>query len=258
MFRGIIVLISCVGILSAKMLILNQNESMPLKDYKLVWNDEFNGNSLDMSKWSHRWLGKRKLGYTTEDSIKVDNGTLKIITHKEGSKYCSGMIATVGKYEAKYGYFEVRSKVPKIKGIQSSFWLMSNEYGKIMGDLAYSGMEIDIMEYVKTAPGQVHFSTHWDGYGISHKKNIFSKNYPKIEDGEWHTFGLLWTTDSYKFYVDGILMHEKNDAISQANQYIKLSSEVGSWGGGIDAISKELLPDQFEIDYVRVYQKNKT
>lgn len=229
--------------------------SVPPKDYTLIWNDEFSGNQLDMSKWSHRWLGKRKLGYTTEDSIRIDNGTLKIITYKEGNRYCSGMIATARKFEATYGYYEVRAKVPKIKGIQSAFWLMSSEYGKTLDNSGYSGMEIDIMEYVKTSPGQLHFSTHWDGYGIFHKKNIFSIKYPKIEDGNWHTFGLLWTPKSYKFYVDGAFMHEKADAISQTNQYIKLSSEVGPWGGGIESISKELLPDQFEIDYVRVYQK---
>lgn len=230
-------------------------ESVPPKEYKLVWSDEFNGDTLDLNKWSHRWLGKRKLGYTTEDSINVNNGTLKIITHKQGNRYCSGMIATVRKFETKYGYFEIKAKLPKIQGIQSAFWLMSNNYGKVIDDLSYSGMEIDIMEYVKTAPGYVHFSTHWNGYGQFHQKNIYSQYYPKIEDGQWHTFGLLWTSSSYKFYIDGVLMHQKNDAVSQSNQYIKLSSEIGPWGGGIEAISKENLPDQFEIDYIRVYQK---
>jgi beta-glucanase (GH16 family) len=254
MFRGFIILMLAIAYLSAGILMINQNQSVPPKSYKLVWNDEFNGNSLDMTKWSHHWLGKRKLGYTTEDSIKVDNGTLKIIIHKEGDKYCSGMIDTHNKFETEYGYFEIRAKLPKIKGPQSAFWLLSQNYGKDIGRPDISGMEIDIMEYVKTTPGQVHFTTHWDGYSFNHKKNEFTLKYPSIEDGLWHTFGLLWTPDRYDFYVDGKLMHTKSNPISHTNEYVLLSAEVGPWGGGND-MSNERLPDQFEVDYVRVYQK---
>jgi beta-glucanase (GH16 family) len=238
--------------LFANTVILSQNEIMPPKDYKLIWSDEFNGDSLDMSKWSHRWLGKRKLGYTTEDSVKVDNGTLKIIIHKNGDKYCSGMIGTQGKFETKYGYFEMKAKLPKIKGPQSAFWLMSPNYGKAIGNPSVSGMEIDIMEYVKTSADRVHFTTHWDGYGDFHKKNYGYADYMFLDRSSWHTFGLLWTKDSYKFYVDGKLKHQKSGEISNVDQYIILSAEIGEWGGDI---SHEVLPDQFEVDYVRVYQR---
>lgn len=234
--------------------LINLKQTLPPSGYKLVWSDEFNGNSLDINKWSHHWLGKRKLGYTTEDSIRVDNGTLKIVIHKDGDRYCSGMIDTHDKFEAVYGYYEIKARLPKIKGPQSAFWLLSQDYGNYIGYPDISGMEIDIMEYVKTAPGQVHFTTHWDGYKQHHKQNAYSANYPSIEDGQWHTFGLLWTPSSYQFYVDGKLMHTKNSPISHAKEYVLLSAEVGPWGGGND-MSKEILPDQFEIDYVRVYQK---
>lgn len=253
MIKVLVLLYLLAEILSCNMVISNQIKSVPPKDYKLMWSDEFNGDSLDMSKWSHRYLGKRKLGYTTEDSVKVDNGTLKIIIHKNGDKYCSGMIGTQGKFETKYGYFEMKAKLPKIKGPQSAFWLMSPYFGQFIGDPAGSGMEIDIMEYVKSHPNEIHFSTHWDGYKALHKKNITSVKYPTIEDGNWHTFGVLWLVDSYKFYIDGKLMHTKNEPISRIEQFIILSAEIGPWGGNIN---NEVLPDQFEIDYVRVYQKN--
>jgi beta-glucanase (GH16 family) len=79
--------------------------------------------------------------------------------------------------------------------------------------------------------------------------------YPQIEDGKWHTFGLLWSKDSYKYYLDGKLMHQKTKAISQINEYIILSLEISDWAGASDITDKD-LPDQFEIDYVKVYQKN--
>ena len=249
MIKNLLLLLFVIFVSNANL--INLKPSVPPRGYKLVWSDEFNGDRLDMTKWSHRYLGKRKLGYTTEDSIKVNDGTLKVLIHKNGERYSSGMIGTQDKYEAKYGYYEIKAKLPKIKGPQSAFWLMSSYYGQFINDPKNSGMEIDIMEYVKTAPGQVHFSTHWDGYKQFHKKNIKSIDYPSIEDGQWHTYGLLWTPSKYEFYVDGNLMHIKNNPISQVKQFIILSAEIGLWGGDI---SHENLPDQFEIDYVRVYQ----
>lgn len=252
MFRGFIISISAVAYLSAETLMIDQNKSVPPVGYTLVWNDEFNGNSLDMTKWSHRYLGARKLGYTTEDSIKVSNGSLKILIHKNGIKYYSGMIGTQEKFEAKYGYYEIKAKLPNIKGPQSAFWLMSPNYGKIIGNPSAAGMEIDIMEYVKKSADRIHFTTHWDGYGDFHEKNYGYADYINFDRKQWHTFGLLWTQDSYKFYVDGKLKNEKTGQISNVDQYIILSAEISEWGGDI---SNEVLPDQFEVDYVRVYQK---
>lgn len=229
-------------------------QSVPPAEYRLVWSDEFDGKTLDMSKWNHHALGKRRLGYITEDSINVSNGSLKIIIHKKGNLFCSGMIDTRGKFETKYGYFEIRAKLPGIKGPQSAFWLLSQDYGKDIGNPEISGMEVDIMEYVKTSPGFVHFSTHWDGYKIFHKQNIASVLYTPIEDGQWHTFGLLWQPNSYKFYVDGKLMHSKNQVISNTAEYVLLSAEISTWGGG-EQISEEMLPGRFEVDYIRVYQE---
>ena len=80
---------------------------------------------------------------------------------------------------------------------------MSPTFGQIIGDPANSGVEIDIFEYVKITPTKVHFTIHWDGYGANHKKNYYGLEYPQIQDGNWHTFGLLWKPEAYEFYVDG-------------------------------------------------------
>lgn len=238
-------------------LIQDSNESntnnTPFPDYELVWSDEFDGDVLDESKWSHRYPNrKRKFGYISPKSIVVSHGTLKNTIYIEDNKTCVGMIGTEGKFETKYGYFEMRAKLPNIKGPQSAFWLQSPTYGQIIGDPENSGVEIDIFEYVKTDPTKVHFTIHWDGYGEDHKKNYYGLEYPQIQDGDWHTFGLLWRIDAYEFYVDGILRHTKTVAISNVNQYMIISADISGWGGSVDG---EILPDQFEIDYVRVYQK---
>ena len=39
--------------------------------------------------------------------------------------------------------------------------------------------------------------------------------------------------------------------VSQVPEFIKLTEEIGTWGG---EIQKASLPDYFEVDYVRVYE----
>lgn len=67
----------------------------------------------------------------------------------------------------------------------------------------------------------------------------------------FHTFSLWWKADEYVFYVDGKETW-KTDAggVCQVPLYIKLSDEIGKWGGDI---AKAKLPDRFVVDYVRVY-----
>jgi len=67
----------------------------------------------------------------------------------------------------------------------------------------------------------------------------------------FHTFGLNWTRDEYVFYVDGKETWRTNaGGVCQVPLYIKLSDEVGEWGGDIATAE---LPDEFLVDYVRVW-----
>lgn len=224
------------------------------RNLRLVWSDEFDGDRLDMTKWDYRYTGKRRLGYNSPESISVSSGTLKIKVYKMSDRYLAGMIGTQGKYEGRFGYYEIRARLPRAMGLQTAFWLQSPTYGAEIGNPEGSGTEIDVVEYIKSRPGELHFTNHWDGYGSARKSSSMSVKYPPIEDGNWHTFGLRWSTNSYKFFVDGILMHEITKAVSHVKQYIILSVEITPWAGG-ERISDSELPDQFEVDYVRVYQE---
>ena len=189
---------------------LPSTDPIPVVGYSLVWNDEFDGTSLNTSKWKHHYPGRqRKLGYTAVDSITVSDGKLKNTVYvNSNGDVCFGIVSTQTKFHTKFGYFEVKAKLPKAAGPQSAFWLQSPTYGVIIGDPESSGTEIDIFEYVKKDGDRVHFTVHWDGYLDDHKKNYGYADIPGIQDG-WHTFGLLWEPDSYKCYVDGILYHTK-------------------------------------------------
>ena len=91
---------------------------------------------------------------------------------------------------------------------------------------------------------------HWDGYGDAHQSIGANHEDPGLMSG-FHTFGLLWNPDGYVFYTDG-LETWRTDAggVSRVPEYIKLTEEIGAWGGDI---GKAVLPDYFTVDYVRVY-----
>jgi len=248
-----------ISILSIIFLIIKKNKNNTystkdkfIKNYKLVWHDEFNGNNLNLSKWNYRSIGKRKLGYITKNAISVKNGILKIKVYYKNGKIFSGMISTQNKFETKYGYFEIKAKIPHVSGPQFAFWLQSPKMGKVINNTFKSGAEIDIMEYIEKTPNKIYFSIHWNGYKKYAKHYHYSITYPKINDNNWHTFGLLWDKHGYKFYIDGKLFHQTKTALSKTKEYIILSAEFGKWGGKID-IKK--LPAFYEIDYVRVYKK---
>jgi hypothetical protein len=60
----------------------------------LSWADEFNGSSLDTTRWAHRASGPRHDGVLTPDAVSVSGGVLTIKTYTEAGTHYSGMIST--------------------------------------------------------------------------------------------------------------------------------------------------------------------
>jgi beta-glucanase (GH16 family) len=223
----------------------------PPKDENLVWSDEFDGKTLDLAKWDFRGLGRRRDAVNVKETVTLDGrGHLAITTTKAGGEWHTGMIATAGKFERAYGYFECRVKFQKQPGHWSAFWLQSPSLGKVVGDTKTSGTEIDIFEYLAIKGDKVQHTLHWDGYGKDHKSAGKVADVPGLSDG-WHTVGLEWTKDAYVFYVDGKETWRTDQGVSGAPQYIILSAEVGKWAGDI---AQAALPDSVLFDYVRVYK----
>ena len=98
---------------------------------------------------------------------------------------------------------------------------------------------------------RVQHALHWDGYDKAHHRSKGEvATVPSVMDG-FHTFALWWKVDEYVFCVDGNKTWRTNaGGVCQVPLYIKLSDEIGKWGGDI---SKAKLPDRFLVDYVRVY-----
>ena len=120
-----------------------------------------------------------------------------------------------------------------------------------VGDEGRDGTEIDIVE-IPWRDGKITMNLHWDGYGKDHKSAGTSTTIPALTEG-FHDYGVWWTREQYVFYVDGKeVWRSSAGGVSQVPEYLKLTEEIGKWGGDIGNAE---LPDFFEVEYVRVYDR---
>ena len=246
--------------------------------FELVWSDEFDGDSLDFSKWrghgcSSDAASVRRGSYWHTDMAEVRDGELHIKTayYPEGYNgngkpgwYTCG-IETNGLYEQKYGYFEVRCILPAGTGLWAAFWMLTDGMSNVDGG-GTDGAEIDIFEspfYGRSPQRKVSSNIHIDGYGEALKSTnvcepliLFNNPYE-----EFNTYGLEWNEDGYTFYINGIKTGSSDfGGASRVPEYMILSVEVGgqnavpadSWAGAALADGSE--PTDFVVDYVRAYQ----
>lgn len=218
--------------------------------WKLAWQDEFDGSELDATKWNRLGDWNRRDGYwVKEDAYLSGKGTLLLRTRQDGDRYTCGAVNTRDKFEHAFGYYVARCKLPRQPGHWPALWLMTQGVNAV-GDEGRDGTEIDIIE-VPWRDGRLTSNLHWDGYAKDHRSAGTNFCRPEVMQG-WHTFGLLWLPTEYVFYVDGQeTWRTAMGGVSRVPEFIKLTEEIGKWGGDIQ---KAALPDYFEVDYVRVYE----
>ena len=102
-------------------------QTLPQRDWQLVWSDEFNGTAgsvPDNTKWSfdigtgNNGWGNSELQYYTSrpDNVQLDGSGKLVITAKSesfaGSGFTSARIKTKNLFAQAYGRFEARIKTP--------------------------------------------------------------------------------------------------------------------------------------------------
>ncbi|WP_139227577.1 glycoside hydrolase family 16 protein [Sphingobacterium wenxiniae] len=230
--------------------------SMPPPGYTLVWADEFDSPLLDAKKWNHRAPGFRRESFNGKEPVYVDTteGALVINTFSRGDTVYTGMISTQGLFEAKHGYFECRAKIDTIfAGYWPAFWLQSRNIGKTLNP-EVDGVEMDIMEFYNGNRFVLENALHWNGYGENQAtlSNAVYSNTP-YDEGRYHRYGMEWTENELRFFVDNRLIWVVKEPISKMEQYIILSTEVNN-----AALFKAVAGSgiKFYVDYVRVYAKD--
>ncbi len=238
-----------------------------------TWADEFNGSSVDETKWNFEVNGSgggnNELQYYTRENATVEDGKLVITAKKEdylGKSYTSSRLTTKYKGDFLYGRIQVRAKLPTGRGTWPAIWMMPT--ASMYGGWPDSG-EFDIMEYVGYNPGYIHSTIHTDIYNGAEGTQIgYAYHMDGIED-DFHTYDLIWEPGRMVTYIDGDQIGEFKynayfnqdytyDQVFPYDQqfFLILNLAIGGNWGGVEGVDTSIFPTTFEIDYVRYYQKD--
>ena len=247
--------------------------------WKLVWSDEFDGDSLNTNVWTREtggsgW-GNNELQYYTDrtENSYVSDGTLKIVAKRENYSNCrftSARLKTAGKKSFKYGRMEARIKVNggNQDGVWPAFWMMGDD-----GTAWPWCGELDIMEHANSR-NYVEGTIHWNAGGSSYNtpyNHIFWGSYSVpayyyYSDNNngingWHTYGVIWDENTIKWYVDNNIyltayLNDDNAYAFRKNHYFLLNLALGSNATGYTgntAPNDSFQSATMEVDYVRAY-----
>ncbi len=231
-------------------------EDMARQGWSLTFQDEFDGAALDQSKWdigyNHWGIINHELQAYVPDAFTFNDGILNINAARRQARYfgrtmdyTSGAITTLGKFQQEYGWFEIRCKVPSGNGFWPAFWLLPV-------DLSWPP-EIDIFEYIGDQKDLLYFHNHWKNGTGQHRAEGFQIKGPDYSL-DYHTVAVDWEPDFIAWYVDGKEAARSTIGIPKKPFYILLNLAVGGDWPGPPAPST-IFPNQFQIDYVRVYQR---
>lgn len=239
----------------------------PTGNWRLVWSDEFNGNSVDTSKWSYDvqrpgWVNNELENYTSrQENARVENGHLVIegrSDYYQGYQYSSARLKTAGHASWTYGRMEANIQLSGGWGTWPAFWMMPDDFSR--GWPACG--EIDIMEEVGYDQDSIHATTHSLAYNWkAAKQRTTSTPVSGVTTG-YHVYAVEWYSDRIDFFVDGRKYYTSpNDNTGDdawpfhKNFYIILNLAIGGDWGGAQGVDPSIWPRQMLVDYVRVYQK---
>lgn len=251
--------------------------------YRLVWADEFNRDGRpDSSNWKYEkgFVRNHELQYYQPENAWCENGRLIIEARKEeranpayvanstdwrksraNIAYTAACLLTKGQKSWLYGRFEMRGKIPVDAGIWPAWWTLGESK-------PWPGNgEIDIMEYYR---GKLLANIAC--LGADKKAEWFSAKLSTDSLGgskwasEFHIWRMDWTPEYIALFLDGKemikvpldkLANKDGSGFNPFQQphYMLLNVAIGGDNGG-DA-SGTSFPKRMEVDYVRVYQRDK-
>lgn len=261
----------------------------PLDTHTLVWADEFDENGPpDPSNWTFEtgFKRNREMQWYQPDNAYVEDGLLVIEARRERKpnpdfgnpevapefrqrrhiQYTSASVTTKGLREWRYGRFEIRARIRPEQGLWPAIWTLGRD-GRWPGN-----GEIDIMEYYDNS-----ILANFAWAARDRRKAVWratKRLMPQIsKDPAWgtrfHVWVMDWTEDEITLWLDGKLMNRLQLDEVQARpgngatphpfrqpHYLLLNLALGGDKGG--PLTRTTFPSRYEIDYVRVYQRQET
>lgn len=226
--------------------------------WELTFNDEFNGDKLDKTKWrdSYYWGGRYNeggLNYYGENQFVFTDSSLIIVaekkTSKEGMDFTSGLIDCSPSFKQQYGYFEIRSKIPNSTAMIPAFWLVSTENWP---------PEIDVYEFYTNEPNRIKTNQHWLNKRKKKKMQPKGKKVKGNLSQDFHTYAVEWSEKKIKWYFDNKRIKTSRRGVKYFTykMHIIINSQLCN-DNGMD-VNDGVYPNYNEIDYVRAYKRKVT
>ncbi len=222
---------------------------------------DFNGvRTVPADRQGQSFCDPNTTTQTPYDAFLATNGSMTITARptppnvfSSGMPYVSGQIASAHRFTQRYGYFELRARLPRGMGLWSRYWLLPD-------DGAWPGQgEYDIFEVLGKRTGIVNQTTHFtDDAGVNQAEGFEYRGIDPV-DGAFHTYGFLWLPDRVEWYVD------QQKSLTQVNRvdipmYVLIDLAVGGsdpgalWAGNPDSTTP--WPSRMEVDSFRVYSND--
>jgi beta-glucanase (GH16 family) len=120
--------------------------------------------------------------------------------------------------------------------------------------------EIDIMEFVGNRPEDIHGTIHYKDSAAHKHASRGAKIKREPVDDTFHLYAIEWNEKQIDIYYDGKKYHTFENDLSGYGEnsafrkpfYLLINFAMGAdWLGPID---DAVLPQCFEVDYVRIYE----
>ena len=243
-----------------------QHEGRETKKWKLIWEDQFNGTSIDTTKWSkipageadwNRHMSMDTACFAMEDGKLILKGINNPDSSRDSRPFLTGGIWSKGKFAFQYGRIEIRAKLGYAQGAWPAIWMLAelDKYGKYP-----KNGEIDIMEHLNH-DSIIYQTTHsYYTLDLGRKNSPPHSGTANIVAGKYHVYGISWYPDRIVFQLDGkdTFSYPRMTELDQAQWpydqpfFLLIDQQLGgNWVGKVD--SKQ-LPVEMLIDWVKVYQ----
>ena len=189
------------------------------KYFTPTWYDDFDGDSVDTSKWHvcdlGEYVSQGKNGKTSVRSADpkityVRDGKFTIAASEDDSYYYGGMLRTNTTMNYRYGFVEYSAKIPHGDGFWVTLWACSNEMGRILSpeiDINESyGNSLSVAANCHSWPKPIGESMGYENTSLDGKYSS-AKRYTcpdgKVLGDDFHTYGMLWDRNKMAFTCDG-------------------------------------------------------
>lgn len=261
---------------------------IPSKKWDITFNDDFDGNDLDPTKWS---VFEPELSYGSapsycaRDCYEVSDGTLKLLAKKRETvlngrtyQYTDGAISTENKFTQSLGCYVSAMRYEPWSGICGGFWLLPEFHGQRQS-LFFDGPrsdlgcgEVDIIEWSNIFGDRYCVTEHFWNYNTnqhSDTNHVMASPQPgKMYDGQFHAIGVVITESNSYYYCDeelvGVFEHSyttlnaSGETMYPANNFMLFSYRMGpdndsNWVGRWNFDDSD-FPLKYEVDWCRAYK----